>query len=205
MRPATVKKPRTKPPEERREELMDAAQALFLEKGVVQTTIEQITVAAEVAKGTFYLYFSSKHDVLAALRNRWQATYSANIQAAVDRQRSADWPGKLRAWVGAAVDGYFDTVEIHNLVFHEPVPVSTKGIPLGESTKQLARLLEQGNEANAWAVDDCAFMAAFFFSGFHGSIDYETSKQKPMGRSALVKRLQELMFRTVRPVGVTPV
>jgi AcrR family transcriptional regulator len=204
MPPATVKKPRTKPPEERREELMDAAQALFLEKGVVETTIEQITVAADVAKGTFYLHFSSKDDVLAALRSRWQATYSANIQAAVDRRPSTDWPGKLRAWVKAAVDGYFDTVEIHNLVFHEPVPVSRKGIPLGESTQQLARLLEQGNEANAWALDDCAFTAAFFFSGFHGSIDYENSKQKPIGQSALVKRLQDLMFRTIQPVGVTP-
>jgi AcrR family transcriptional regulator len=203
MSAATAEKPRTKPPEERREELMDAAQSLFREKGVVQTTIEQITVAAGVAKGTFYLHFSSKDDVLAALRSRWLATYSAKIQAAVDKRPSADWPGKLRAWVRAAVDGYFDTVEIHDLVFHEPVPVSTKTIPLGESTQQLARLLELGNAANAWAVDDCAFAAAFFFSGFHGSIDYETSKQKPIGRSALIKRLQDLMLRTVRPVDPT--
>jgi AcrR family transcriptional regulator len=202
---ATAKKPRTKPPEERREELMDAAQALFLEKGVVQTTIEQITVAAGVAKGTFYLHFYSKDDVLAALRNRWLATYSAKIQAAVDKRPSADWPGKLRAWVRAAVDGYFDTVEIHDLVFHEPVPVSTKTIPLGESTKQLAALLEQGNAANAWTLDDCAFTAAFFFSGFHGCIDYETSKQKPIGRAVLVKRLQKLILQTVQPVGLTSV
>ncbi len=205
MSSAAGKKPRTKPPEARREELMDAAQALFLEKGVMQTTIEQITVAAGVAKGTFYLHFSSKEDVLVALRRRWLATYSARIQAAVDKRPSADWPGKLRAWVRAAVDGYFETVEIHDLVFHEPVPASTKAIPVGESAQQLAKLLELGNRANAWAIDDCAFVAAFFFSGFHGSVDYETSKQKPVGRSALVKRLQELMLRTVQPIGVTPV
>ena len=95
MSAATAKKPRTKPPEERREELMDAAQALFVKKGVVQTTIEQITVAAGAAKGTFYLHFSSKDDVLAALPSRWLTTYSAKIQAAIDRRPSADWTSRL--------------------------------------------------------------------------------------------------------------
>src|ERR1035438_2043651 len=56
--------PRTKPPETRRDELMNAAERLFLSEGVAATTIEQITSAAAVAKGTFYLYFSSKDDVL---------------------------------------------------------------------------------------------------------------------------------------------
>ena len=55
--------PRTKPPDERRAELMDAALRLFIEQGVAPTTIEQITVGASVAKGTFYLHFSSKDDV----------------------------------------------------------------------------------------------------------------------------------------------
>ncbi|MDI4231743.1 hypothetical protein OZ411_02825 [Bradyrhizobium sp. Arg237L] len=35
----------------------------------------------------------------------WLATYSAKIQAAVDRRPSTDWSGRLRAWVRAAVDG----------------------------------------------------------------------------------------------------
>jgi hypothetical protein len=36
MSAATARKPRTKPRDERRGELMDAAQALFLQKGVVR-------------------------------------------------------------------------------------------------------------------------------------------------------------------------
>ena len=43
---ATKVRPRTKPPETRRTELMDAAQRLFLEHGVGPTTIEQITAGA---------------------------------------------------------------------------------------------------------------------------------------------------------------
>ena len=52
-------RPRTKPPQQRRDELMDAAQRLFLKQGVGPTTIDQITSGADVAKGTFYLHFSS--------------------------------------------------------------------------------------------------------------------------------------------------
>ena len=50
---------------------MDAAEKLFLEQGVAPTTVEQITDGAGVAKGTFYLYFSSKEDILSALGDRF--------------------------------------------------------------------------------------------------------------------------------------
>ncbi len=51
-----ARQPRTKPAEVRLEELMAAAQQLFLDKGVDATTISDIVAAAGVAKGTFYHY-----------------------------------------------------------------------------------------------------------------------------------------------------
>lgn len=53
--------------EEKRQRLLDAAYELFLEKGSVQTTIDDIVRRGRVAKGTFYLYFQDKttiHDAL---------------------------------------------------------------------------------------------------------------------------------------------
>src|SRR5277367_343524 len=95
---ASKTRPRTKPPEERRNELMNAAQRLFLKHGVGPTTIEQITTGAEVAKGTFYLYFSSKEDVLAALRGRFGQELLERIRTAVTQNREDDWKGKLASW-----------------------------------------------------------------------------------------------------------
>lgn len=46
---------------------MNAAERLFLEKGVDSTTINEIVEAAQVAKGTFYHYFSSKNEILRRL------------------------------------------------------------------------------------------------------------------------------------------
>ena len=48
----------------KRVKMIDAAYTLFLEKGVNITAIDDVVKAAGVAKGTFYLYFKDKYDLL---------------------------------------------------------------------------------------------------------------------------------------------
>ena len=57
----------TKKPEERRLEIIRTAQRLFAENGYAQTSVDAIIGEMGVAKGTFYYYFRSKPDVLAAI------------------------------------------------------------------------------------------------------------------------------------------
>ena len=52
---------------ERRRELLAVALAVFAERGYHQTRISDIIEAAGVARGTFYLYFPSKHAIFEAL------------------------------------------------------------------------------------------------------------------------------------------
>ncbi len=47
----------------RREEILAAARGLFFEKGYQLTTVEEIAEAAEISKGTVYLYFASKDEL----------------------------------------------------------------------------------------------------------------------------------------------
>jgi AcrR family transcriptional regulator len=51
----------------RRAELLDAARKIFAERGYHETTVEDITRAAGVAKGTFYLYFQEKREIFLAI------------------------------------------------------------------------------------------------------------------------------------------
>lgn len=51
----------------KKERLLHAAYTLFTEKGVVKTSVDEIVRAADVAKGTFYLYFKDKDAVLQQL------------------------------------------------------------------------------------------------------------------------------------------
>jgi len=56
--------------EETRQDILSAAAKLFSEKGYAQSSVEDIAAAAEVVKGTFYYNFSSKEDVVVALRHQ---------------------------------------------------------------------------------------------------------------------------------------
>src|SRR5271165_6409923 len=51
---------------ELRERIFRTALALFAKKGYVETTVEDITEAADVGKGTFFNYFPSKEHILTA-------------------------------------------------------------------------------------------------------------------------------------------
>jgi AcrR family transcriptional regulator len=52
---------------ETRQGLLEAALALFREKGYNEATVEEITERADVAKGTFFNYFPSKEALLGEL------------------------------------------------------------------------------------------------------------------------------------------
>jgi AcrR family transcriptional regulator len=56
--------------EERREQILDCALAVFASKGFHEASIADICVQAQIARGTLYQYFADKRDVLAALIDR---------------------------------------------------------------------------------------------------------------------------------------
>ncbi len=59
---------------EKRTRLLNASLDLFKEKGVSATSIAQICQKANIAKGTFYLYYKDKEDILRALTKRISST-----------------------------------------------------------------------------------------------------------------------------------
>lgn len=59
--------------EQKKEGLLEAAYQLFLEKGVNKTSVDEIVKKANVAKGTFYLYFHDKTQLLQQLTYRISA------------------------------------------------------------------------------------------------------------------------------------
>lgn len=67
--PANPLKPSTRQrrKEARPQELLDAALALFGEKGFAATKSEEVAARAGVSKGTLYLYYPSKEDLLKAV------------------------------------------------------------------------------------------------------------------------------------------
>jgi TetR/AcrR family transcriptional regulator len=67
MTAKTAAPPRQRRKEARPQELLDAALELFVEKGFAATRSEEVAARAGVAKGTLYLYYPSKEDLLKAV------------------------------------------------------------------------------------------------------------------------------------------
>jgi AcrR family transcriptional regulator len=78
-----------------RESLFRAALDLFAAKGFAETTVEDITQAADVGKGTFFNYFPTKDHLLVAFSDM----QLAKLQAAVERvqENREPMPSFLRA------------------------------------------------------------------------------------------------------------
>lgn len=77
---------------ETRERLFRAALLLFAEKGFAETTVEDITNAADVGKGTFFNYFPSKEHILIAFSDM----QLSKLQNTVDQMR--DRPEPMRSF-----------------------------------------------------------------------------------------------------------
>lgn len=80
--------PRQRRKAARPQELLDAALELFVEKGFAATRTEEVAARAGVSKGTLYLYYPSKEDLLKAVIVR---NISSEIAEGVDIVRS--WTG----------------------------------------------------------------------------------------------------------------
>jgi len=80
---------------ELRERLFRAALGLFAKKGFAETTVEDITNAADVGKGTFFNYFPSKDHILLAFGEMQLGKLQATIEMA--RRTGEPMPEFLRS------------------------------------------------------------------------------------------------------------
>ena len=91
--------------QEKRRALLDAAYELFLERGTAETSVEDITSRAKVAKGTFYLYFQDKGAVMQALLGRVSYQLLSEACMAVEQQTELQtFPDKMVAVIDHIIE-----------------------------------------------------------------------------------------------------
>jgi TetR/AcrR family transcriptional regulator, transcriptional repressor for nem operon len=189
---------RTKPAEQRRADLLAASEALFLEKGVAATSLDEITSRAGVSKGLFYLYFRSKDDLLAALQDQFSARLADRIRAATDL--AGDWPAKLDACVEAIFDGYQESRDLYEVLFQHGGHVSASHQQTHALvTDAIGDLLAAGKAAGVFDVADPEKTAVLCWASTHG-FDLGFHSEPQPADSRLIRAAKEL-FR--RAAGVT--
>lgn len=89
---ATAPQRRARRKEARPAELLQAATALFVEKGYAATRVEEVARRAQVSKGTLFLYYPSKEALL-------KAVVREHISG-----RFEEWEAELTAFTGTTPD-----------------------------------------------------------------------------------------------------
>jgi AcrR family transcriptional regulator len=68
--------------------------------------------------GTLYHYFANKAELLQVLREGFEKEIMRRVRSRVESCPADDWRGRLKAWIDAAVDGYFEMIELHDVVIY---------------------------------------------------------------------------------------
>jgi AcrR family transcriptional regulator len=84
-------------PEERPQQILDAALSVFAEYGIDAAKLEEIAARAGVSKGTIYLYFSSKEELFREVVRQKIGPAIANADAATATGGSAE--DQLRTYI----------------------------------------------------------------------------------------------------------
>jgi TetR/AcrR family transcriptional regulator, transcriptional repressor for nem operon len=193
---------RTKPAQERRADLLAAGRALFVDKGISATSLEDITNGAGVSKGLFYVYFRSKEELVFALQEQFSNQMAERIRGAADSE--ADWAAKLDACVQASFECYRDLHDLHELLFrhsgHGSAGAHGGGVdPAHEPAhalmaQALRTLLEDGVAAGAFDVEDPETTAVLFYVTMH-AFDTDFHGSHPPTDDRLVRATQQLFRR----------
>jgi AcrR family transcriptional regulator len=86
-------------PGQRRDQILDAANALFAERGYDEVSVEDIARSAGVARGLVHHYFGGRKEVYIALLERLGALGEGPLQPAVGRSARARLADTVSRWL----------------------------------------------------------------------------------------------------------
>lgn len=107
---------REKEKEDRKGQILAAARHVFFEEGIRRATVDAIAARAEVAKGTVYLYFSTKETILAHLLLEGLDSLNHRLAKAYDEAGALCGDERLRLLAAAYFSFYADEPDYFRLM-----------------------------------------------------------------------------------------
>ena len=183
---------------ERPAQLLEAAFALFLERGFAATRIDDIAERAQVSKGTVYLYYPSKEALLTAAVEELLLPRLANLRQILEPAEQPAWP-RLRQvfeamWTlavdpqGLAVAGLPKLMisECGNFPDLARRFVERWIAPMQDEV--LLGLVQQGLASGEFQVDDPAYQVRVIVAGFVFQLVWRHSLAEFDGRGLDMRR-----------------
>jgi AcrR family transcriptional regulator len=176
---------------ETRQKLVDAAERLLLDAGgsIDDVQISQITEAADVGHGTFYLHFRSKHEILVPIVQSRAARWDERIQAQV---REMEDPAEVVVYSGR---------QMSRLIQRDPIWrwfLRNSGVPVEEMQGAIGRFaardLDRALARGRFSVPDISIARSFLFGAYVSSLLASFDATDP---ERVIDAMMELVLRVL--------
>ena len=178
-------------------ELLLAAYNLFLEKNFEKTSIDDIAKNAGVAKGTFYLYFNDKHDILNKLILQKSNEIIKEALAKTNALGSEDYRERTLFFIEHIID-YLKNNESLLKLINKNISwgLYRKAIMKPEAYNEVKKVLDLfiNNLTNEGMNKEDAEMTLFMIFELVGSVCFTTIILKePVG----IEHIKPLLFKKI--------
>jgi AcrR family transcriptional regulator len=134
--------------EETRSRILEAALAIFRERGFERATMREIATTAEVAVGAAYYYFESKDAIVMAFYQRSQEEMRPSLERMLDTSRSLE--ARLRGLITYKLDYFLPNRKLVGALSAHSDPDH----PLSPFSRETAAVREQDIGFFARAIED---------------------------------------------------
>ncbi len=190
---------REKEKEDRKGHILAAARQVFFEEGIRRATVDAIAARAEVAKGTVYLYFSTKETILAHLLLEGLDTLNQRLATAYDETSAQCGDARLRRLSAAYYAFYMDEADYFRLMmafdrgqFQESVSRDLYEMILHRSLRGLRWVvdcMQQALDEGDFVPGDARRMAGMLWAALNGVL---VLTSHPLRRELVEQEVEKL-------------
>ena len=202
-------------PDERPQELLDAALRVFAARGYRNTRLEEVAEAAGVTKGTIYHYFTTKEELLLRAIEQHQERAFGRLEELLRGQRGPA-ATRIRLVIRKAFGGMDrDRRSVLTLllqgVAHEVPDVYRNWLATGpvKGWRLVAKLIDDGKAAGEFRPDaDSQVAARVLLSGLMLQVVWQQYADSVPGlaidEDRLIDSAVELFLHGLRPIAAAP-
>ncbi|GAA3162683.1 MULTISPECIES: TetR/AcrR family transcriptional regulator [Streptomyces] len=197
MPPGTRRKRVTKKREDRREDILRAGEKVFARIGFDRATITDLAAAAEIGKGTFYLYFDSKDHLLGALWDRYTDAIVTTAQDILE-EGSAWWP-TIDRLLGTLIRHSVRNADLHRIVYGQ---ANATALDICKQANRrvidaICDFVARGAQAGAFHATDPGTAFRMIYHATHGLLDDLISTGDPIDTDQVIAQVLELTHRAL--------
>jgi AcrR family transcriptional regulator len=196
-------------PEERPKQILDAALAVFAERGLAAARLDDIAKLAGVSKGTIYLYFANKEELFRGVVRSTVIAFiergEAYFEAERDPQRALEmWMEGHWSWIRSATFPAMHRLVASELRDFPNLHAFYATEVVGRAQRLVCDILERGMEVGVFRRMDPLVAARMLSALFvtHGTWYHQPNSFKSVAGipdDVLLAQIRDFFFHAMRP------